>query len=795
MLVYTASKDEFIRDIRSNRIEEIIDNEVSRKLNRNSPKSEILSWKNSLDYMFRILVDPAIPATAGVAIEYNIPLTNRRVDFILTGKNHDRIDTAVIVELKQWQEVEKTSKDAIVKTLLGGGIRETNHPSYQAWSYAAQIQDFNETVRLESIALQPCAYLHNLKSSKAINDTFYSYHTEKAPVFISDDAMRLSEFLKQHVKYGDSDNIMYRIEHGVIKPSKTLADSLSSMMDGNREFILLDEQKVVFETAIDLAHRAQKGKRQTLIVKGGPGTGKSVVAINLLVELTAREMLVQYTSKNSAPREIFKSKLTKTLKRTAIDNMFKGSGNYVDSNENMFDVLIVDEAHRLNEKSGLYSNLGENQIKEIIHASKASIFFIDEDQRVTLQDIGTVESIREFAKKADSEVTLMELESQFRCNGSDGYLSWVDHALQIRETANPDLSDIDYEFRVFEDPNKLRDAIIEKNKVNNKSRMVAGYCWDWAGKDDTSIFDISIPEFNFKARWNLNQEGYLWLLSPTSVHEIGCIHTCQGLEVDYIGVIIGPDFVIRNKQVIIDANTHPLRDKAVKGHKSLFKKNPTEAKKKIDLVIKNTYRTLMTRGLKGCYLYCTDAETREYFSSFMRNQSNQDQPAVRPEPYQGLPYSVVPYQNAKPFNGFVPIYDIAAAAGNFGSVQNIYECDWVELPEEFSTREGMFVIRVVGESMNKRIPNGSWCLFKENPGGTRNGKVVLVQHHEISDPDNASSFTVKIYHSEKRRVEDHLINERVILSPDTTSFGYSDITIKGDNLSEFRVIGELVAVL
>ncbi|MBK8187450.1 MAG: DUF2075 domain-containing protein [Cellvibrio sp.] len=795
MLVYSASKDEFIRDIRSNRIEEIIENEVARKLNRNSPRNEILSWKNSLDYMFRILVDPAIPATAGVAIEYNIPLTNRRVDFILTGKNQDRVDTAIIVELKQWQEVETTSKDAIVKTFLSGGIRETNHPSYQAWSYAAQIKDFNETVRLESIVLQPCAYLHNLKSSKAINDPFYSFHTEKAPIFISDDAMRLSEFLKQHVRYGDSDNIMYRIEHGVIKPSKTLADSLASMMSGNREFVLLDEQKLVFETAIDLAHQAQTGKRQTLIVKGGPGTGKSVVAINLLVELTKREMLVQYTSKNSAPREIYKNKLTKTLKRTAIDSMFKGSGNYIDTNEKLFDALIVDEAHRLNEKSGLYSNLGENQIKEIILSSKASIFFIDEDQRVTLQDIGTIEAIKDFAEKAGAEVTVMELESQFRCNGSNGYLAWVDHALHIRETANPDLSDIDYEFRVFDDPNKLRDAIVEKNKVNNKSRMVAGYCWDWAGKDDTSIFDITIPEFNFKARWNLNQEGYLWLSSSTSVNEIGCIHTCQGLEVDYIGVIIGPDLIIRDKQVIIDANTHPLRDKAVKGHKSLFKKNPSEAQKKIDTVIKNTYRTLMTRGLKGCYLYCTDAKTREYFSSFMQPQSTQNHSSPKPEPYQGLPYAVMSYRKAKLFHGYVPIFDISAAAGNFSSLQNIQECDWVELPDEFATREGMFVIRVIGESMNRRIPNGSWCLFKANPGGTRNGKVVLVQHHEISDPDNAGSFTVKIYHSEKRQIGGHLVNERVILSPDTTSFGYSDIVIKGDSLAEFRVIGELVAVL
>lgn len=795
MLVYSATKDEFVRDIRSNRIEEIIQNEVFRKLNKNSPKNEILSWKNSLDYMFRILVDPEIPPTAGVAIEYNIPLTNRRVDFILTGKDKNRADTAVIVELKQWQEVDKTNKDGIVKTFLNGGIRETNHPSYQAWSYAALITDYNETVRSESISLQPCAYLHNLKSTKAINDPFYAHHTEKAPVFISDDAMRLSDFLKQNVKYGDSDNIMYRIEHGVIKPSKTLADSLASMMKGNREFILLDEQKVVYETAIDLAHKAKAGKRQTLIVKGGPGTGKSVVAINLLVELTNRGMVTQYTTKNSAPREVFKSKLTKTLRRTNIDNLFKGTGSYVEAEEELFDALIVDEAHRLNEKSGLYANLGENQIKEIISSSKANIFFIDEDQRVTFQDIGSVDAIKQFASAAKSEVTILELESQFRCNGSDGYISWLDHALQVRETANTELTDIDYEFRVFDDPTAMRKAIFEKNKINNKSRMVAGYCWDWASKKDKSEFDIRFPQFDFEARWNLTEDGSLWMVSPNSVNEIGCIHTCQGLEADYIGVIIGPDFIIRDGKAITDAGRRSSKDKSIKGYKSLLKSNPNEAKQKADLIIKNTYRTLMTRGIKGCYLYCTDPETNAYFAAYQQSTSTDAIVSLEKHPYEGLGYTVVAYEKARPFDGFVPVFDIAAAAGSFSPQQNVDDCDWVELPDEFATREGMFVVRVVGESMNKRIPNGAWCLFKANPGGTRNGKVVLVQHNQISDLDHGGSFTVKVYHSEKRQIDDQLINERIILSPDTNAFGYSNIVIKGNDLEEFRVLGELIAIL
>jgi len=299
VIVYSASKAEFVEHVKFNQIEKVIEDEVWRKLKRRTPKSEIASWKNSLQYMFNALLDQGIPPSAGVAIEYTIPLTSRRVDFILTGKDTARNDSAIIVELKQWSEAEVTDKDAIVRTFLNGSIREVNHPSYQAWSYSALIEDYNETVREEHISLQPCAYLHNMDSGSAINDSRYHEHTDRAPVFISSDAKKLSEFLRRNIRYGDSDNIMYRIEHGVIKPSKGLADSLASMLRGNREFILLDEQKLVYETALELAEKGRKSPKETFIVKGGPGTGKSVVAINLIVEATNREMLTQFVSKNA----------------------------------------------------------------------------------------------------------------------------------------------------------------------------------------------------------------------------------------------------------------------------------------------------------------------------------------------------------------------------------------------------------------------------------------------------------------------------------------------------------------
>ncbi len=473
MIVYTARKSEFLQDVDSDKVHELIHEEFRRKLLRKAAPNQILAWKNSMQHMKSVLDDDEIPADARVHIEYNLPATGKCIDFILTGKDADNNDKAVIIELKQWSDVEKTGKDGIVRTRLGGGMVETSHPSYQAWSYAAHIHNFNETVRNENIGLEPCAYLHNLSSDKVIRDEFYKPHLDNAPVFISRDAKKLSEFLKRHVKYGDSSEILYRIEHGKIKPSKHLADSLASMLKGNREFILLDDQKLVYEEAMRIARDIPSGKKRVLIVNGGPGTGKSVLAINLLSQFTSLEHVAQYVSKNAAPREVFKAKLKGHFRKTYIDNMFKGSGAFFDCEPDSIDILIADEAHRLNEKSGLYSNLGENQVREIINAAKFSIFFLDEDQRVTLKDIGRADEIRSHAEALGAEITQSSLSSQFRCNGSDAYLAFADDLLQIRQTANPSLEGLDYTIRVFDSPVEMKNQIVRLNH-QNKARMVAG---------------------------------------------------------------------------------------------------------------------------------------------------------------------------------------------------------------------------------------------------------------------------------------------------------------------------------
>ena len=617
VLVYEATKKEFLEDVFRDELTTNIINNFNKKIGKVN-EAEVRSWDNSMQYMYRVLIDPEIPDNSGVAIEYRIPYSSKRVDFLITGRTEDA-ESVVVVELKQWDKVEKVEgKEAIVKTPMRYGIIETTHPSYQAWSYASLIEDYNENVQQDDIHIYPSAYLHNYiirdrEEHDPLMDPIYEYYIDKAPVFIKGDAAKLRDFIKRYIKFGDNKETLYKIEKGKIRPSKSLQDSLNSMLKGNREFTMIDEQKVVYEEALRLANEAiRTGTKQVFVIEGGPGTGKSVLAINLLVELTNRGMVAQYVTRNAAPRNIYSAKLKGDFRKTQIDNLFKGSGTYIDVPKDELDVLIVDEAHRLTEKTGFFKR-GENQIKEIINAAKTAIFFIDEHQRVRLDDFGSIEEIEKQAEELEGELTRMELVSQFRCNGSDGYLAWIDDVLEIRETANVNYIGKDYDFRVYDDPNELLNDIKEYNKINNKSRVVAGYCWDWKKetRSDSSVPDIVIPEYNFGISWNLDNTE-TWAIDEDSVNEAGVIHTCQGLEFDYVGVIIGDDLVYRDGQVKTDYTKRAKTDRSIFGINKMMEEEPEKATKLVDDIIRNTYRTLMTRGQKGCFVFCTDKPLARY---------------------------------------------------------------------------------------------------------------------------------------------------------------------------------------
>lgn len=615
MIIYSGSKADFMTEVEEDTIAYSIWNNILEKMNRRTGKSEFNSWVNSLEYMYKVLNDREIPDDSGVAIEYNLPNTAKRVDFLVSGYDARGRSNVVIIELKQWQELKKVEGlDGLVETFTGGANRRVVHPSYQAWSYAEMIRDYNEYAQAKEVMLWPCAYLHNYihRTNDPLYDPIYREYLDDAPAFARGDVKKLRDYIKRVVEDGDDGKIIYEIDNGRIKPSKSLQDAIVGMLESNPEFNLIDDQKVVFERIMELSRQCESdGRKRVLIAQGGPGTGKTVIAVNLLARLTQEGVFAQYCSKNSAPRTVYARKLKGRRTKSSIDNMFKGSGSYVDAPENAVGAILADEAHRLNEKSGLYGNQGVNQIYEIIRAARLSVFFIDESQRVTVKDIGSVGEIKQWAAVNGAEVFEEELTSQFRCNGSDGYLAWLDDVLEIRETANYNLEGIDYEFASFDSPQEMREKVVERNGESNKSRILAGYCWDWpkAGRADTNAHDIKIDEFEIS--WNL-EGGEAFAISPTSINEAGCIHTTQGLEFEYVGVIIGEDLRYENGRLVTDFTKRATTDQSIRGLRRMEEEDPQRAHDLADEIIKNTYRTLMTRGMKGCYVYATNPGLREY---------------------------------------------------------------------------------------------------------------------------------------------------------------------------------------
>lgn len=617
MIIYSNTKSGFLDDDDNRTIADVISSHFVQRTGRYAQQPEYDSWKRSIAEMARVMRDPAIPFDAGIGIEYGLPQSSKRIDFVISGRSAHGRSSLVIIELKQWSNAIATEKDGIIIARRGGprGETEGTHPSYQAWSYASLLRGFSEVVYDNDITLAPCAYLHNYLPDGQIDNKVYSNYIEKAPLFLSGDEerTRLRFFIKNHINTGDNCELIHRIENGRIRPSKSLVDDLSKMLKGNSNFILIDEQKIAFENILATAKSSDHSTKTVLIIEGGPGTGKSIIAINLLHELSKLGLNARYVSKNSAPRSVYKAKLTETHTRAEISGFFTGSGCFTDTDRDIFDALIVDEAHRLNRFSGIYANLGENQVEEIIRSSRCTAFFVDEDQVVTLNDIGHIAELERCAKAQRATITRMKLSSQFRCSGSDGYIAWLDDCLGIRETANKSLSEKTFNFRVIDSPAELHEIIVDRNNCNNKSRMVAGYCWDWKSKKHSEAYDIAIPEHGYKKRWNLDKDGSLWIVAPGSVDEVGCIHTCQGLELDYVGVIIGSDLMAREGTLMTRPENRSSQDRSIRGWKKLMKTEPEKTTERVDRIIRNTYKTLMTRGMKGCYIYCVDPETQDYF--------------------------------------------------------------------------------------------------------------------------------------------------------------------------------------
>ena len=791
MIIYRNTKGGFTQDVRNNLIAEKIENAFFEHCIAHNNDAEYRSWANSMQYMCNVLDDAEIADDCNVAIEYQIPLTAKRIDFLIAGQDAQKQQNVVIVELKQWETSEPTSRPSIVRAFTGGANREVAHPSYQAYSYAKTIEDFNEAVETEQIHLVPCVYLHNYKeeSRKNINETYYAEEVKAAPIFLSRDAMELRSFIKRFVHQRAGKDLLMKIENGKLRPSKSLQDTLASMLKGNAEFCLIDEQKVAYETIRKVVHNVLKGKmgKSTIIIKGGPGTGKSVVAIQLLCDLIKKGYNALYVTKNAAPRNVYFAKLQQNNFRTGyIRSLFCGSGAFVNAPANEIDCILADEAHRLQMKSGMFQNQGEAQVKEIINASKVSVFFIDEEQKVTTSDVCTVEMIRMYARQLGSEIIEGEnydLNSQFRCNGSDAYLALINSILGMHSSPNT-LLDLDYDIQVFDSPTKMREALRKKNMINNKSRMLAGYCYEWRSKSDSHAMDIRLED-GFEAQWNYNNTT-TWAIDPNSFDQVGCIHTSQGLEFDYVGVIIGKDLIYKDGQVQTDFAKRAHSDKSLSGIKGA--QNFSLA----DTIIRNTYKTLLTRGQKGCYIYCEDKALADYIQQQIENMRPAEViPTITPLIPEKTSPMLQDVDEDQKYISLFPVYTLRAACGYFGDMEPVSILGWLPVPWNRSKDRNKFIVQAVGHSMEPRIHDGDYCLFERYTGGSREGKIVLAEHHGEVDSDYEGAYSIKVYHSKKVFDEDgYWQHESITLQP--LNRDYNPISINAEDADSFRIIGEFI---
>lgn len=816
MRLYSGTTSQLHEDTAQNQIAGKLADAFFRHFRFRPPPSEVTSWQNSLRAVC-LVFDRADLHDHGVMLEYQLPLTSKRLDCLVCGKGEGDADHAVIVELKQWERCGEAFGDDLVLTWLGGREREVLHPSAQVSQYRRYLQD-SHTAFYEGpspIGLASCAYLHNYHrgDGDVLFDRRHGALLEDSPVFTADDSNDLSLLLRRELGKGQGSSVLQRVEQGRYRPSKRLMDHVAAVIKGVPQYVLLDEQLVVYQQVQAYARAGFHDRRKTVvIVQGGPGTGKSVIAINLMSDLLRQGYSTQYATGSRA--------FTKTLRRVigkAGEVQFNYFNTYSTADANDIDVLICDEAHRLRKSSvnrftPKTERSNREQIEELLHAAKVCVFFIDDRQVVRPGEIGSSPYIREQAERQGCRVIEHRLEAQFRCAGSEAFVSWIDNTLGIERTPHIlwDMRE-SFDFRILTSPEALEAAIGERASQGFTARLTAGFCWPWSEprRDGTLVDDVVVGSFarpwNAKSGAGRLAKGIppesLWANEPGGLGQVGCVYTAQGFEFDYAGVIFGDDLVYRFDRHGWEGRPNASHDSVVKRSKEQF----------LELV-RNTYRVLLSRGLKGCYVYFIDKESEQFFRSRIEpadeaGRAEETLRSVEPPAAKALlPFRLLRVDEVRPYDNCVPVYELAAAAGRFGDpqipaeslhgeeLQHPERFAWAELPEAFRPRPGLFIAQVVGESMNRRIPSGAWCLFRLFPQGSREGKVVLVQSRQLYDPETGGSFAVKVYRSEKAMDADgQWRHTRIVLQPDSREAGHEAIVI--DEQDDVRVLAELVALL
>jgi DUF2075 family protein len=624
MELYQGICLEFIQQTTQNSISSILTSEYKRHFGYLPSQNEIVSWQNSLKDLSELLKTVNFQ-TQGIKLEYFIPLSSLRIDVLLTGISQTNQEQAVLIELKQWQASKPSMLDSEIKTYLGGSLRDVLHPSVQVDSYKNYLQGFLEVFYREvsPIKLDSCVYLHNyvFDIDEPLLDPKFNDYLHNSPIYSKKDIKLLMEYLKSKLGNGSGKAILEKINKSKVRPSKKLLAEANNIIKKNNSYVLLEEQRIVFDHVMAIIKNGlEKTKKQVLIVKGGPGTGKSLIAINLLAELANLGKWAEYVTGSAAFTQSYKKAIG-----SGAGNLFKYTNNYVQPQTEKRDCLIIDEAHRIREKapfgsyfSKIYS--GKLQIEEILDACNIAVFFIDDDQVVLPDEVGNSEYIKEHALRLGCDVWEEELKIQFRCSGNDGFIKWIENTFGIKQTANAMLEPSEsFEFKIFKDPQSIEIELKKKIDKGNSARMVSGFCFPWS--KEVGALDVKIGDF--QRPWNLrepvdgNPASNLWAYNEKGFGQVGCVYSAQGFEFDYIGVIIGNDLV------------YDLNSQNWKSNKNLHKGNMIPQNRlsvmtdeKYQKIVKNIYRVLLSRGMKGCYIYFMDKDTENFVKTRMKKSVN-----------------------------------------------------------------------------------------------------------------------------------------------------------------------------
>lgn len=549
-------------------------------------------------------------------------------------------------------------------------------------------------------------------------------------------------------------------------------------------------------------------KHNQIIVEGGAGTGKTILAIFLFKlinsdnddfnfkefdedELIFIDKIKQLKKKYANPKMALvvpMSSFRKTLKKV-FKNIHGLSTKMIigpaEVARNEYDILLVDESHRLRRRVNLGAYFGvfdkaceklgfdkhtTSELDWVVKQSKKLILFYDEGQSIKPSD--TKKEDFDLLKSKES-THIEKLKSQFRVRGGNDFINYVDDLLSCKLTLDQKVFESkNYEFRLLDSIEELVKLIKQRNEEHGLSRLIAGYSWKWISNKDKNLFDITIK--NTQLKWNNTSDD--WINSPSSVNEVGCIHTTQGYDLNYSGIIFGNEISYdkeKNEIVIIKENYFDKNGK-----------NSITDPEVLKNYILNIYKTILLRGIRGTYIYVCDDNLREYFAQYIKNDFSVKKPSI-----------ILPIHEVKPYENAVPIYDLKVAAGNFSEPQNVMDHQWVILPSRFIPTKDLFACTVVGESMNKVIPNGSICLFRKYSGGSRDGRIVLCEHTSIQDTDFGSSYTIKEFKSKKNNTGDTWRHHSIVLIPKSYNSKYSEIELAEDDLNDFRVIGIFECVL